>query len=151
MIAVGRVTMRYSLLVAPALLLVGNNCVAFAQAIAQEIVCPENPCSLRSLSVRRSWTFTRPYVPLSGTTLRGFARLASAELVVGGSTGFDASLDGGGDYRGNYLYRGEYALFWSSTEVKKERSYHHSVSADGELDKFAAMKGARMYVRCVED
>ena len=76
---------------------------------------------------------------------------AGAELLGGGSTGFEASLDGGADYRGNYLYRGEFALFWSSTAVNEERAYHHSISKDGELDKFAAMKGARIFVRCVGD
>lgn len=74
---------------------------------------------------------------------------AGAELLAGGSTGFEASLDGGADYHGNYLYRGEFALFWSSTAVNDERAYHHSISRDGELDKFAAVKGARIYIRCV--
>lgn len=35
-------------------------------------------------------------------------------------------LAGGADYRGNCLYRGEFALFWSSTAVNDERAYHHS-------------------------
>jgi len=74
---------------------------------------------------------------------------AGAELLAGGSMGFEASLDGGADYRGNYLYLGEFALFWSSTQVNDERAYHHSISKDGELDKFAAMKGARIFVRCL--
>jgi uncharacterized protein (TIGR02145 family) len=72
------------------------------------------------------------------------------ELLLGGSTGFEAMLCGVADYRGNYLYHGEYALFWSSTEVNAERAYHHSVEPTGELDTFAAMKGARIYVRCIE-
>jgi uncharacterized protein (TIGR02145 family) len=74
-----------------------------------------------------------------------------ADLMVGGSTGFDASLDGGADYRGRYMYSGEFALFWSSTVTSEERAYHHSISNNGELGKFAAMKGARIYVRCVGD
>jgi uncharacterized protein (TIGR02145 family) len=72
------------------------------------------------------------------------------ELLPGGSTGFEALLCGVADYRGTYLYHGEYALFWSSTEVNEDRAYHHSVEPNGGLDKFAAMKGARIYVRCIK-
>ena len=67
--------------------------------------------------------------------------LAGAHLKPGGSTGFDALLAGGADFRGNYVYMGEFALFWSSTEVSDERAYHHSVDADDACGRFAAMKG----------
>ena len=83
------------------------------------------------------------------TRLFDFVGESGGELLVGGSTGFDASLDGGADFRGNYLYSGELALLWSSTEVNEERALHHSVASDGEVGKFAAMKGARIYVRCI--
>ncbi|UCC73567.1 MAG: hypothetical protein JSV86_03110 [Gemmatimonadota bacterium] len=72
-------------------------------------------------------------------------------LLPGGSTGFGAELCGGADYRGNYLYFDELALLWSSTEVSEERAYRHSVAQDGETGKFGALKGARIYVRCVRD
>jgi uncharacterized protein (TIGR02145 family) len=73
------------------------------------------------------------------------------ELHVGGSTGFAALLSGGADFRGTYLYYGELAMFWSSTEVNEERAYHHHVAQDGDRGRFAAMKGARISVRCVQD
>jgi uncharacterized protein (TIGR02145 family) len=76
---------------------------------------------------------------------------AGRALLVDGSSGFDALLCGVADYRGNYLYHGDYGLFWSSTEVTEERAYHHSVEPDGQTGKFAAMKGARIYVRCLKD
>lgn len=93
------------------------------------------------------------HLPTDGEWMQLFDHVegAGAELLAGGSTGFKASPDGGADYRGNYLYSGEYALYWSSTEVSEERAYHHSVSADGKLERFAAMKGARIYVRCIGD
>ncbi len=76
---------------------------------------------------------------------------AGAELLVGGSTGFDALLAGGADFRGNYLYYDTIALFWSSTEVSQDRAYHHHVDRDGAVGNFAAMKGARIFVRCIRD
>ena len=99
-------------------------------------ICPDG----WHLPTDEEWTQLFDYVDDSGT-----------ELLVGGSTGFEASLDGGADYRGNYLYSGEFALFWSSTAVNEERAYHHTVSDNGELGKFAAMKGARIHVRCIGD
>ena len=72
-------------------------------------------------------------------------------LKLGGSTGFDALLGGGADFRGNYVYRDEHAIFWSSTEVSDQRAYHHGVSKAGACDKFAAMKGARIAIRCIKD
>ncbi len=72
-------------------------------------------------------------------------------LLTDGSTGFGAQLCGGADFRGNYLYFSELALLWSSTEVSAERAYHHHVASDGEVGKFAAMKGARIYIRCLRD
>ncbi|UCD74099.1 MAG: hypothetical protein JSV91_09950 [Phycisphaerales bacterium] len=76
---------------------------------------------------------------------------AGEKLSIDGSTGFDALLEGGADFRGNYLYRGEYSMFWSSTEVGEERAYHHSVDSDGKASKFAAMKGARIAIRAIKD
>jgi uncharacterized protein (TIGR02145 family) len=81
----------------------------------------------------------------------GGEEIAGRELAVGGSTGFDALLAGGADFRGNYLYFETIALLWSSTEVNEERAYHHHVDRDGVAGRFAAMKGARIYVRCIGD
>ncbi|UCC82000.1 MAG: hypothetical protein JSW46_13460 [Gemmatimonadota bacterium] len=89
------------------------------------------------------WTTTFEFVEGQATGGRG--------LLTGGFTGFEAQLCGGADFRGNYLYFNELALLWSSTEVNDERAYHHHVASDGELGKFAAMKGARIYVRCLRD
>jgi uncharacterized protein (TIGR02145 family) len=89
------------------------------------------------------WTTTLEFVEGEG--------IGGTSLLTGGSTGFDARLCGGADFRGNYLYFDELELLWSSTETSEERAYHHSVASDGELGKFAAMKGARIYVRCVRD
>jgi uncharacterized protein (TIGR02145 family) len=89
------------------------------------------------------WTQLFEYVDREGS--------GGTQLLPGGSTGFEALLCGVADYRGNYLYHGEYALFWSSTEVNADRAYHHSVEPTGELGKFAAMKGARIYIRCIKD
>jgi uncharacterized protein (TIGR02145 family) len=84
------------------------------------------------------------------TQLFGHVENSGALLLVGGSTGFDALLSGGADFRGNYLYFGELGMFWSSTEVNDERANHHHVSENGEVGEFAAMKGARISVRCVK-
>ena len=42
-------------------------------------------------------------------------------------------------------------MFWSSTEVNDQRAYHHGVSQAGACDKFAAMKGARIAIRCIRN
>lgn len=102
-------------------------------------ICPEN------------W-----HLPSDADWMALFAFLGDAgdrgtALLPGGSTGFDANLSGGADFRGNYLYYGTVAMFWSSTEVSEDRAYHHGVDRDGEVDQFAAMKGARIHVRCVMD
>ncbi len=76
---------------------------------------------------------------------------AGPHLGVGGSSGFEARLSGGADFRGNYPYFDEIGLFWSSTAANEERAYHHHVEADGDVGRFAAMKGARIYIRCVID
>lgn len=89
------------------------------------------------------WTMTFEFLEAEGISGTG--------LLTGGSTGFDAPLCGGADFRGNYLYYDELALLWSSTVVSDERAYHHHVASDGEVGRFAAMKGARIYVRCVRD
>lgn len=81
----------------------------------------------------------------------GGSEYAGRKLAAGGSTGFEALLAGGADFRGNYLYRNEYALFWSSTEVDEERAYHQDVGRDGTSRHFAARKGARVSVRCVKN
>ncbi len=91
----------------------------------------------------------REWMELFG--LLGSATVHGKELHVGGSTGFEALLSGGADFRGTYLYYGEIAMFWSSTEVNEERGYHHHVAEDGDRGRFAAMKGARISVRCVQD
>ena len=72
-----------------------------------------------------------------------------AALLPGESSGFDALLSGGADARGSYLYAGEWAMFWSSTEAGKDRAYHHGVDSAGTEDRFAALKGARIHVRCL--
>lgn len=81
----------------------------------------------------------------------GGAEPAGLALLPSGATGFDAKLGGGADFRGNYVNFDEYALFWSSTAVSDERAYHHSVDTGGACDKFAAMKGARIAVRCLKN
>jgi uncharacterized protein (TIGR02145 family) len=90
-----------------------------------------------------AWTTIFEFVESEGT--------GGISLLADGSSGFDAQLCGGADFRGNYLYFSELALLWSSTEVSDERAYHHHVASDGEVGKFAAMKGARIYVRCLRD
>ena len=77
--------------------------------------------------------------------------ISGRELLKGGKTGFNALLEGGADFRGNYLYMGRYSMFWSSTEVNEQRANHHGVDANGKIDIFAAMKGARIAVRCVKN
>ena len=77
--------------------------------------------------------------------------ISGRELLKNGKTGFDALLEGGADFRGNYLYLGTYSMFWSSTETNDERALHFGVDKDGSLDEFAAMKGARIAVRCIKN
>lgn len=73
------------------------------------------------------------------------------KIGVGGPTGFEAYLSGGADFRGNYLYINKYAMFWTSTATSEERAYHVGISDEKKWDKFAAMKGARIHIRCVKD
>jgi len=81
----------------------------------------------------------------------GGSQIAGKKLIAGSSTGFEALLAGGADFLGRYLYKDEFALFWSSTEVDGERAYHQDVSRNGTSDHFAARKGARVSVRCVKN
>ncbi|MGD9344415.1 MAG: FISUMP domain-containing protein [Candidatus Aminicenantes bacterium] len=76
---------------------------------------------------------------------------AGQKLLEGGSSGFNAILAGAADFHGNYLYLGEYAIFWSSTEANQERAYHQGFRKDGHCDLFAAMKGARISIRLIKD
>ena len=76
---------------------------------------------------------------------------AGQRLLEGGSSGFDAILAGAADFRGNYLYLGAQAIFWSSTEANQERAYHQGFRKDGHCDLFAAMKGARISIRLIKD
>ena len=76
---------------------------------------------------------------------------AAKKLLEGGSSGFEALLAGAADFRGNYLYLGEYAIFWTSTEANPERAYHQGFREDGNCDLFAAMKGARISIRLIKD
>jgi uncharacterized protein (TIGR02145 family) len=76
---------------------------------------------------------------------------AGKKLLEGGSSGFDALLAGAADFRGKYLYLGEYAIFWASTEANPERAYHQGFRKDGLCDLFAAMKGARISIRLIKD
>ncbi len=110
-----------------------------AEGDAVQGVCPEG----WHLPSDAEWTTVFEFVQAEGTGGTG--------LLPGGSTGFEARLCGGADFRGNYLYFDELALLWSSTVVSDERAYHHHIASDGELGKFAAMKGARIYVRCLKD
>lgn len=96
------------------------------------------------------------HLPTDGEWMELFESLGSTtadgkQLHVGGSMGFNATLSGGADFRGTYLYYGELAMFWSSTVVNEERAYHHHVAQDGDRGRFAAMKGARISVRCIRD
>jgi len=81
----------------------------------------------------------------------GGSQITGKKLIAGGSSGFEALLAGGADYRGNYLYFGEYALFWSSTEVDEKWAYHQDVSRNGTSNHFAAKKDARVSVRCIKN
>ena len=73
------------------------------------------------------------------------------KIRVGGPTGFDAHLSGGADFRGNYVYFNKYAMFWTSTATSEERAYHVGISDEKKWDQFAAMKGARIHIRCVKN
>jgi uncharacterized protein (TIGR02145 family) len=73
------------------------------------------------------------------------------QISVGGPTGFDAYLSGGADFRGNYVYFNKYAMFWTSTPTSEERAYHVGISDEKKWDPFAAMKGARIHIRCVKN
>ena len=77
--------------------------------------------------------------------------LAGKDLLEGGATGFNAKLEGGADFRGNYLYHGTDSMYWSSTETNPERALHFGVNREGKLDEFAAMKGARIAIRCMKN
>lgn len=81
----------------------------------------------------------------------GGGKKASEKLLIGGSSGFEAYLAGGADFRGNYLYMGEAALFWSSTEANQQRAYHQGIDKNGRNILFAAMKGARISIRLIKD
>ncbi len=81
----------------------------------------------------------------------GGSQIAGKKLMAGGSSGFEAFLAGGADFRGDYLYFEEYALFWSSTEVNEERAYHQDVGGNGTSNHFAAKKDARVSVRCIKN
>ncbi len=72
-------------------------------------------------------------------------------LVVGAFQTSVTDIDDGADFRGNYLYFDEIGLFRSSTAVNEERAYHHHAEAEGDVGRYAAMKGARIYIRCVID
>ena len=113
--------------------------VAMNDQVGEEVqgICPEN------------W-----HLPSDAEWMELFAFMGDADdrgkaLLPGESTGFDAILSGGADFRGNYLYFGTVSMFWSSTEVSEDRAYHHGMDRDGEVHQFAAMKGARIHVRCV--
>jgi len=76
---------------------------------------------------------------------------AGRKLLPGQASGFEAYPSGGADYMGRYVYFGEEAMFWSSTMTDTERANHWGVNRDGRLSVFAARKGARVAVRCVQD
>lgn len=73
------------------------------------------------------------------------------QIKVGGSTGFNAYLSGGADYKGSYVYFDKYAMFWSSTSTNEERAYHMGISHNNKWDKFAAKKNSRIHIRCIKD
>jgi len=81
----------------------------------------------------------------------GGEAVSGKKLLEGGASGFDALLAGAADFRGNYLYLGTYAIFWTSTEANEERAYHQGFRKDGKCDLFAAMKGARISIRLIKD
>jgi uncharacterized protein (TIGR02145 family) len=96
------------------------------------------------------------HLPSDNEWMEWWDRLGGAEdagmaMLAGGSSGFDAVLSGGADANGNFVYAGEWAMYWGSTEASDERAYHYGVDADGTLDRFAASKGALIHVRCVKD
>ena len=72
-------------------------------------------------------------------------------LLSSGNSGFNALLEGGADFKGNYLYRNEISMFWSSSEFNEERAPHWGISAEGEFSRFPAMKGARIAIRCIKN
>lgn len=73
------------------------------------------------------------------------------QISVDGPIGFDAHLSGGADFRGNFVYFNRYAMFWTSTTTSEERAYHVGISDEKKWDRFAAMKGARIHIRCVKN
>jgi uncharacterized protein (TIGR02145 family) len=81
----------------------------------------------------------------------GGAEKVADQIGVGGPTGFEAYLGGGADFKGNYLYFDKYAMFWTSTASNKERAFHVGISDKKSWDEFAAMKGARIHIRCVKN
>ena len=83
-------------------------------------------------------------------TMGGEDRVAE-NIKVDGSSGFNAYLSGGADFRGNYLYFNKYAMFWSSTAAGKDRAFHVGISNENRWDKFAAKKNARIHIRCIKD
>ena len=62
------------------------------------------------------------------------------KLLKGNASGFEALLAGAADFRGNYLYLDDYAIFWSSTEANQERAYHQGIRHDGECELFIKRK-----------
>lgn len=76
---------------------------------------------------------------------------AGRKLLPGQASGFEAYPSGGADAAGRYLYFGEEAMFWSSTMTEMDRANHWGTNVDGRLSVFAARKGARVAVRCVQD
>ena len=83
-------------------------------------------------------------------TLGGEEKVAE-KIKVGGSTGFNAYLSGGADFKGEYLYFKKYAMFWSSTSVNEERAIHVGFSDENKWESFAAKKNGRIHIRCIKD
>jgi uncharacterized protein (TIGR02145 family) len=75
-----------------------------------------------------------------------------AEMIrVGGSSGFNAHLSGGSDFKGDYLNLDKSAMFWSSTVVNEDQVYRMGINDKGKWVKSPAFKEARLHSRCVKD
>ena len=42
-------------------------------------------------------------------------------------------------------------MFWTPTATSEERACHVGISDEQKWDQFAAMKGARIHIRCVKN
>ena len=81
----------------------------------------------------------------------GGEKIAGRKLKIKGSSGFEAQFSGGADYRGSYVFFNSEGLFWSSTQINQQRAYYQSISKIDKSTYHAAMKNARISIRCIKD